>query len=156
MQFYDIYEMNKKSVWSISKIMKKPSINNYVKYLHLYYNKIVSFIEYHKQSVHNSNNLPLIDSNFLDDLMYKLTNLDEMSEGIYYYSPYDIMTNYDEMKIQNTNTKYTVNIAGSSVTIEDILKVTSSQELRYQMANEGKDAFNEFHKDFYLFCFLHI
>ena len=48
----------------------------------------------------------------------------------------------------NAKTKYIVNIEGTSVTIEDILKVTSSQELRYKMANEGIEAFNEFHKDF--------
>jgi hypothetical protein len=103
MQFYDIYEMNKYSLWNISKVMKKPSINNYIKYLHLYYDKIVSFIEYHKQSVNTSNDLPLIDSKVLDELMYKLTNLDEMAEGIYYYSPYDIFTTYDEMKLHNTD-----------------------------------------------------
>ncbi len=49
---------------------------------------------------------------------------------------------------QYSKTKYTLTIPGNSVTIEDILKVTSSQDLRYQMANEGKDAFNYFYKDF--------
>ena len=44
----------------------------------------------------------------------------------------------------NSNIKYIINIEGTPVTIEDILKVTCSQELRYKMANEGRDAFNKF------------
>ena len=103
MTFDNMYNKYKYSIISKCKTMKKPSINNYIKYLKLYYFKIISFIEYHKQYKNTTNRLPDIDYNFLDILHYKLVNLDELSDGIFYYSPYDIVTNYNEFNIRNIN-----------------------------------------------------